>query len=436
MKKTLSAIAALMIAALFTVFSILPATAEKSDIENVKLSPDGALTWDPYPGATRYWIIMDTGSFEPEGTSADLAAFARRIKLPSGSYSFSIVACSDSWENLSNTYHGTYEYTARIGLPAVPNMRWDGKTARWDAVEGAVGYNLYLFIRDQSRGVFYTTDLFIDFSDSTDLRLGSEYRFSVMAIAEGDNDNGPLEGFSETILGWYEFRDIENVRIEKGILSWDPYPGATRYWIILGNGGSYEPDGTSFDLAAAIGGEGIEGKAYSYNLVACRDNWTELSLHMTGKYVFSKADLAQVETTAEVTTAEVTAPEVTTAEVTTAEVTTAEVTTAEITTTEATTSEVSTSDATTADTTSAEVTTSGASTAEASEAASGTAGSTSRPDPEETKAQSRDNDEALKRMRTLKAVFFAVTGVAAAAVAVTVILMFAGKKKKSDRDGK
>ena len=435
MKKTLSAIAALMIAALFTVFPVLPAAAEKSDIENVKLSPDGALTWDPYPGATRYWIIMDTGSFEPEGTSADLAAFARRIKLPSGSYSFSIVACSDSWENLSNTYHGTYEYTARIGLPAVPNMRWDGKTARWDAVEGAVGYNLYLFVRDQSRGVYYTTDLFIDFSDSTDLRLGTEYRFSVMAIAEGDNDNGPLEGFSETIIGWYEFREIDNVRLENGVLSWDPYPGATRYWLIMGNGGSYEPDGTSIDLAAAIGADGIEGKAYSYNLVACRDNWTELSLHMTGKYVFSKADLAQVETTAEVTTAEVTTAEVTTAEVTTHEVTTAEVTTAEVTTSEITTAEVSSSGATTADITSAEVsasevTTSGASTAEASEAASGTAGSTSRRDPEETKAQSRDNDDALKRMRTFKAVFFAVTGVAAAAAAVTVITLIVARKKK------
>ena len=425
MKKTLSAIAALMIAALFIVSSVLPAAAEKSDIENVKLSPDGALTWDPYPGATRYWIIMDTGSFEPEGTSADLAAFARRIKLPSGSYSFSIVACSDSWENLSNTYHGTYEYTARVGLPAVTNMRWDGKTARWDAVEGAVGYNLYLFIREQSMGVYYTTDLFIDFSDSTDLRLGTEYRFSVMAIAEGDNDNGPLEGFSETIIGWYEFREIDNVRLENGVLSWDPYPGATRYWLIMGNGGSYEPDGTSINLAAAIGADGIEGKAYSYNLVACRDNWTELSLHMTGKYVFSKADLAQVETTAEVTTAEVTTSEVTTAEITTAEVTTAEVTTSEV-----PTSEVTTADVTTADVTTSEVTTSGTSTAEASEAASGTAGSTSRPDPDETKAQSRDNDEALKRMRTLKAVVFAVTGVAAAAAAVTVITLIVARKKK------
>lgn len=425
MKKTLSAIAALMIAALFIVSSVLPAAAEKSDIENVKLSPDGALTWDPYPGATRYWIIMDTGSFEPEGTSADLAAFARRIKLPSGSYSFSIVACSDSWENLSNTYHGTYEYTARVGLPAVTNMRWDGKTARWDAVEGAVGYNLYLFIREQSMGVYYTTDLFIDFSDSTDLRLGTEYRFSVMAIAEGDNDNGPLEGFSETIIGWYEFREIDNVRLENGVLSWDPYPGATRYWLIMGNGGSYEPDGTSINLAAAIGADGIEGKAYSYNLVACRDNWTELSLHMTGKYVFSKADLAQVETTAEVTTAEVT-----TAEITTAEITTAEVTTAEVTTSEVPTSEVTTADVTTAEGTTSEVTTSGTSTAEASEAASGTAGSTSRPDPDETKAQSRDNDEALKRMRTLKAVVFAVTGVAAAAAAVTVITLIVARKKK------
>ena len=296
MKKHLLTAVAAMFAFVLTVSASVCVYAEHKEIGNVNVSGEGILTWDFYDGATRYWITFGTASFEPEGNSADLAKYAREYNFPSGVYSFSIVACDDNWQNLSLYSTGSYEYTAPIGLDEVKNMRWDGKTARWDPVADAIGYNLYLFVGENNVGVYYVEDVSLDFSGSTAFELGNEYRFSVMAIAEGDKANGPLTGYSDAIQGWFEHKDIQNVRIEEGLLSWDPYDGATRYWLILSTGGAYEPEGTSINLSKLIGSGGVEGETYSFDLVACLDDWTNISKHYYGTYVFRKEDLPPVYT--------------------------------------------------------------------------------------------------------------------------------------------
>ena len=41
---------------------------ERRDIQNVQLSADGKLTWDPYEGATQYWITFEPqAAFNPGG---------------------------------------------------------------------------------------------------------------------------------------------------------------------------------------------------------------------------------------------------------------------------------------------------------------------------------------------------------------------------------
>ena len=45
-----------------------------------------------------------------------------------------------------------------------------------------------------------------------------------------------------------EKKDIANVQLsEDGLLTWDAYEGATRYWIVFGPV-SFEPEGNSADL--------------------------------------------------------------------------------------------------------------------------------------------------------------------------------------------
>ena len=68
------------------------ARADEHDIKNVKVSESGILTWDPYEGATRYWLIFDSYAVEPVNFTFDLNEAAHRSYFPSGTYTFSLVA--------------------------------------------------------------------------------------------------------------------------------------------------------------------------------------------------------------------------------------------------------------------------------------------------------------------------------------------------------
>ena len=291
MKRTLyRLVSALLCMVLFCTGATLTAFAEQEEIQNVSLSEDGVLTWDPYEGATRYWIILGSSSvaFRPEGTSANLYEKALENNLPSGTYSFSLVACDDSWNNLSLTYRGQFEFVAPIGLDEVKGLYWDGKTARWDAVEGAVGYMVYVYSGDNCNTYDYVEETSCDFSESISFVLGNDYSFAVMAIAESGGANGPMSAKSDTIPGWFEYKDIQNVKIENGVLSWDPFEGASRYWLIMG--GAWEPEGTSADLDKLLADGGFESGTYSFDLVACLDNWINISNHYIGTYEYIKSD--------------------------------------------------------------------------------------------------------------------------------------------------
>ena len=269
---------------------------EQKEIQNVNLSEDGLLTWDPYEGATRYWITFGpTDAFEPDGTSADLYQRALENNFPSGTYQVSLVACNDGWANLSLYYYSSFEFVAPIGLDQVTNPHWDGKTARWDAVDGATGYNIYLYYDTVNVTMDYVESTSLDYSDSILLEKDREYRFAVMAVADGDKPNGPLSELSDTIEGWFEFKDIQNVKIENGVLSWDPFEGAERYWLRLGDG-AWEPDGTSINLDMLLADSEVESGTYNYDLVACLGSWADISHHYYGSYDYEKSFVVRFDT--------------------------------------------------------------------------------------------------------------------------------------------
>jgi hypothetical protein len=292
MKKILSCV--IVIALILALFSVVPhADDDRKEIQNVNLSPEGVLTWDPYEGATRYWITFEPqDAFEPEGCSADLYQRARDVNFASGTHSFSLVACNDNWGNLSQIYYGTFEYTAPVGLGKVDNLRWDGKTARWDPVDGAVGYNVYLYNGDVSTNYYYVEETYLDFSNSIALVLGNDYRFAVMAIADGDGANGEMSELSGSTPGWFEYRDIQNVNIsEDGILTWDHYEGAERYWLRYGDGACETGDELTVDLNRLFTEYGAESGTYRIDLVACLSNWTDISHHYDGTFDYVKPEV-------------------------------------------------------------------------------------------------------------------------------------------------
>ena len=92
------------------------------------------------------------------------------------------------------------------------------------------------------------------FTGVTLVNKNSEYSFTVAALAGDSGANSEQSAKSAVLAGWFEQKEIANVKIdENGILSWDAYEGATRYWLRLGEG-AWEPNGLSADLNLLFAG--------------------------------------------------------------------------------------------------------------------------------------------------------------------------------------
>jgi hypothetical protein len=167
--------------------------------------------------------------------------------------------------------------------------------ARWEPVEGAESYCLYLYAGESMIQRYFVDETFLDFSDSIQLQKNSEYSFTVAALAGDSGANSEQSAKSAVLAGWFEQKEIANVKIdENGILSWDAYEGATRYWLRLGDG-AWEPNGLSADLNLLFAGSDRESGDYYYDLVACNDNWADLSLHAAGSFSYEKHYLVVFE---------------------------------------------------------------------------------------------------------------------------------------------
>ena len=83
-----------------------------------------------------------------------------------------------------------------------------------------------------------------------------------------------------------EKKDIQDVVLaEDGTLTWDPYEGAAQYWIRLGPV-AFNPEGTSTNLfERAVGFHLLTGK-HSFSIVACDENWVDLSNYYYGEFDF------------------------------------------------------------------------------------------------------------------------------------------------------
>ncbi|MBR5005735.1 MAG: InlB B-repeat-containing protein [Clostridia bacterium] len=286
---------ALLVAAVFSPAGTVH--ADKKDIQNVVLAADGTLTWDPFDGAVKYWITFGEVAFEPEGTSDNLYDRAIMYHFKTGTYGFSLVACNESWNDISNHYSGSFDFTAPIGLETPTGMKWDGRKAVWNSVDGALEYEVYVYRGDGGYESSYRTeDTFYDFSDSIYFLTGREYCFTVVALGEtgkGDSEESAKSALTE---GWFNKTDIQNVRLsEDGILSWDPYEGATHYWVWYGPAAT-EPIGYSIDLFMISAACEYETGDYGFSVVACNDNWNNLSYVYSGTYHYEKSFLVTFDT--------------------------------------------------------------------------------------------------------------------------------------------
>lgn len=207
------------------------------------MSNAGVLSWDAVPGATKYmfrsnWMPGDFEDWHQELTtnSYDIIGEYDNLKRDTHLYRFQVVALNDSGIAIDGTAdYIIYYYISPYPELAMPtNLRWDGKIARWDAVEGATaGYKVTLYNADGNSvgGTQTATNNYYDFSAS--VQTGYHFKVSTTKTADhrGSNANDSEQYGDYSLV--FDKMGAENILHFQmsggGYLTWDNVPGATGY---------------------------------------------------------------------------------------------------------------------------------------------------------------------------------------------------------------
>lgn len=113
---------------------------------NMSINSSGILTWNAVDGATGYEVMITQPNITElysENTVNRAFALISSIdqhKYASGQYTIVVKAKGVSGEESMQFY-----YTSNVDqLESPNNLRWDGDTAKWDAVDGASIYDVEL----------------------------------------------------------------------------------------------------------------------------------------------------------------------------------------------------------------------------------------------------------------------------------------------------
>lgn len=167
--------------------------------------------------------------------------------LLNGSGTYKVVVKTSSGTEYETT---PKKFTLSGSLEKPTNLRWDGKIARWDAVEGANGYSLSLF--SNKNGSYelwsetWSAEPYYDFSDS--MSNECDYKFRVQPRSSDPLKQAPVSEDSPVLTVKYERKKITahmgraSNNEKKHTLYWEPYPQATGYYIFVGkkNGREFE----------------------------------------------------------------------------------------------------------------------------------------------------------------------------------------------------
>ena len=179
----------------------------------------------------------------------------------SGTYKVKVqVSSGTKYETTPKTF------TLNGSLKQPTNLRWDGKIARWDAVDGAIGY--YISLLSNANGGFklwseaYSNDPYYDFSDGTVNEC--DYKFIVTPVSSDPLKQTPASEYSPVLTVKYERKKITahmgkvSNNEKKHTLYWEPYSNASGYYIF------FAKKGREFEFIPNVGGD--VGKVIRFDL--------------------------------------------------------------------------------------------------------------------------------------------------------------------------
>ena len=210
---------------------------------NMSIDSNGILTWDSVSGATGYEVMVtrpNISSLYSENVADTAFALISSIdqhKYDSGQYTVVVKLKGVSGEKSMQFY-----YTSNVDqLESPNNLRWDGDTAKWDAVDGASIYNVALYNFDGRVTLQSTSYTSFDFSGFSP-EEGWTFRVQAKPTASGTLSAKRDSSFTESPKKGNWTRTIDpvdsnnslNMSIDSnGILTWDSVSGATGYEVMV-----------------------------------------------------------------------------------------------------------------------------------------------------------------------------------------------------------
>ncbi len=180
---------------------------------------NGKLTWDVVPGASYYEVYNFDSSYSSSSTNS--------IEIPSGSFSFTVKACG-------NSYYYSYQSAAFVGtvLQAPSSLSYENGVLKWNAVDGADYYTVKI------NGTAYTANT----NSYSYAGTAADFTVSVAAGANGENvyESAPLEKTCYYLSAVNDF-DFD----EEGNLIWETIPNADGYKVKI-NGETHDVTETLF----------------------------------------------------------------------------------------------------------------------------------------------------------------------------------------------
>lgn len=167
-------------------------TVDSGNALNMKITESEVLMWDEVPGATGYQVVLKNPiGFEIYRWDNDLTNNARvlsiisemdRLKVGTGHYRIEVEPKGAG----SVAIIANYYYTSNVDrLEAPYNLKWNGTTATWHAVDGAFSYDVTLFDFNGQVKKATVTDDYYDFSDCNPQ---DGWTFKVQAKGDGTSN--------------------------------------------------------------------------------------------------------------------------------------------------------------------------------------------------------------------------------------------------------
>lgn len=216
---------------------------------------DGFIVWDEAEGAYGYYLRVYKEDFEDQYTyyvnRVELDRLCYEQKMDFGDYRFEVCSFDESstvseWSNpLTATYVPALETPANVRL-----SEEKAETILWDAVKGAVRYNVRVFCDNDDRTLYTSVSLYTYeiFSWGNNAAPSGNYWIAIQAV---DKDYNASQ-WTEPILFSHSrptpsgrLDAPKNLRLDESgeNLLWDEVEGATSYaWHICSDGGRYSKE--------------------------------------------------------------------------------------------------------------------------------------------------------------------------------------------------